>query len=142
MKLMAVFIVEFGEQTDDVCLLTYRVTGMDMGLLKIRLFFQNLNAPSDLHLSEFFWDQLKIFVSGVYLTSCNFQKAVPVIEQACIGQEWAEGGNILEDVGYSTYFLGFGLICCLFEIAFTSVFWSNNPDCWISVPSTYFSHQL
>jgi len=114
---------------------------MDIGSVKSRLLFQNLNSSSNHNFSEFF-EAVSRFFSGVRLISHHFQKAVPAIEQACTGQEPAEDSNILKDAGYNIYLLGFGFICCLFETVFTHISWHNNPDCWISVPSSYFSYQL
>lgn len=61
MKLMAVFIVEFSEETDEMHLLTYRVKKVDIVLVKTTLFFQNLYAPSHLNFSEFFETSLRFF---------------------------------------------------------------------------------
>lgn len=43
MKLMSVLIIEVGEETDEMHLFTYRMKGMDTGLVKTRFFFQNMN---------------------------------------------------------------------------------------------------
>lgn len=43
MKLMSVPVIEVGEETDEMHLLTYRMKGMDTDLVKTRLFFQNMN---------------------------------------------------------------------------------------------------
>lgn len=74
MKLMAVFTVEFGEETDDMHLLTYRMKGMDIGLVKTRLFFQNLNASSDLNFSEFFEAISRLFTQEFILSAIISRK--------------------------------------------------------------------
>lgn len=53
MKLMAVFLIGLGEQSE-MHLLTYRMRVMYTGLVKTSLFFQNMNAYSDLNFWEFF----------------------------------------------------------------------------------------
>lgn len=116
---MAGFRVEACKETEEMYLLTYRMIGMYTGLLKTRLFFRNRKIDSDLNFTEFFEATYKV-CSLCSLISHNFQRTVPAIEQAPIGQKPAVGSKILEDAGYSI-FLGFGFICCLVETAFMHV---------------------
>lgn len=80
--------------------------------MKTRLFFWNEYAYTFMFFTAL-RGYFKITLLGVFLISYSFQKVVSMIEQ--VSNDQMKVAIFCKVLACNTYFINFGLICCLFE---------------------------